>query len=763
MPSQRKKMEKFVSGLMARMTLEEKIGQLNLVTPGGASVTGAVVNEGVEEKIHNGLVGGMFGVGSLADVIKIQDLAVHGSRLGIPILFGSDVIHGYRTTFPVPLGLSCSWNMELIEKTARIAAVEASAAGLRWTFSPMVDIARDPRWGRVAEGGGEDPFLGSRIAESMVRGYQGDDLSQPDTLLACVKHFALYGAAEGGREYNTVDMSPIRMHESYLPPYKAAIDAGCGTLMAAFNDVNGVPATADRSMLTDLLRGKWGFDGFVVTDYTAINEMTAHGVGDLQTVSARALKAGTDMDMVGEGFLTTLQKSLAEGKIRKSDIDAACRRVLEAKYKLGLFDDPFRGLSEEHAAGVQVCPEHRAAAYEAATESCVLLKNGNETLPLKKSEKIALIGPLADDQVNLLGTWSIAGDRRDVVTVLDGIKRRQEGDGAVLYARGSNITDDPVLRDRLNVFSPKDKPEEWQVTADPRSPDEMIAEAVAAAKDSDVVVMVVGEAKEHAGECSSRTELDIPESQRKLMEAVKATGKKLVLVVMSGRPLTLNWEETNADAILFAWHGGVEAGNAIAGLLFGERNPSGKLTMSFPRNVGQIPVYYEQKHTGRPLAEGKEYEKFKSCYIDAPNTPLFPFGYGLSYTTFDYSPVRLNKTALRGRETLEASVTITNTGKYAGAEVAQLYITDPVASIARPVKSLKGFQKIFLEPGEAREVTFEITPELLKFYNEKLRLDWESGEFIIQIGTSSEQVQSATVNWQKEAPKRQLQTQPDVH
>lgn len=744
------KMNSFIDKLMKKMTLDEKIGQLNLLTPGGNAVTGAVVNDNVEGKIRDGLVGGMFGTGELDNVIKIQEMAMTTSRLKIPLLFGSDVIHGYKTVFPVPLGLSCSWDMKLIEQSARIAAVEATANGLKWTFSPMVDISRDARWGRAAEGSGEDPFLGARVAEAMVKGYQGDDLSRHDTMMACMKHFALYGAAEAGRDYNTVDMSEMRMREAYLPPFKAAVKAGVGSVMAAFNDVNGVAATADKRMLTGILRKEWGFKGFVVSDYTGINEMTAHGHGDLQTVSARALKAGLDMDMVGEGFLTTLKQSLAEGKIKESDIDAACRRILEAKWKLGLFADPYKCFDQARRAAVVLCPEHRAAARTIAAKSCVLLKNDNSVLPLKKSGTIALIGPLADDKANMAGTWAVHGESKHSVGVLEGVKALVGDSAKILHCKGANITDDPELAKKANVFHDALVGEIAPI--DPRDPKIMRREAVAMAKKADVVVLVVGEAKEMSGECSSRTDLSIPESQRALIAAVKKTGKPLVLVTMSGRPLTMEYEDKTADAILHTWHAGTEAGNAIADVLFGDVNPGGKLTMTFPRNVGQLPIYYAHRTTGRPWPG--HFEKFKTAYLDVSNAPLYAFGHGLSYTTFDYGPVQVSKAKLAGKkDSLTASVTVKNTGAVAGEEVVQMYISDPVATSTRPVQELKGFEKIMLQPGEERTVSFEITPKLLKYWNAGLKHDWEGGEFIIRIGTSSDKTQSASVQWDRHAPK----------
>jgi beta-glucosidase len=737
-------MKSFIDDLLSQMTLDEKIGQLNLVANAGATITGAVVNEGTEEKIRQGLVGGMINTWSPETLRKIQKMAVDESRLHIPLLFGADVVHGHKTVFPIPLGLSCTWDMKLIEKSAHIAATEAAADGVKWTFSPMVDISRDPRWGRIAEGSGEDAYLGGRIAEAMVKGYQGKDLSSIDTVMACAKHFALYGAAEGGRDYNTVDMSPQKMREVYLPPFEAAVRAGAGSLMTAFNDVNGIPASMHKELLTDILRKEWGFGGLVVTDYTSINEMSAHGIGDLKTVSALALKAGVDMDMVGEGFLTTLKQSLAEERITQQEIDQACRRILEAKYRLGLFDNPYKFFDKQRAAHKILNPEHRLAAREAAAQSCVLLKNEDNALPLKKSGTLALIGPLADDKKNMLGTWAVGGDPEKAIPVLEGIKSAVGNDVTVLYAKGANITDDAALAGKVNVFGET-------ATIDPRPPAQMIAEALAVAEKADVIVAVVGEAKEMTGESSSRTDIGIPENQRDLLKALAATGKPLVLVVMSGRPLTLEWEKEHATSILMTWFGGTEAGNGIADVLFGDHNPAGKLTTSFPRNVGQIPVYHAHKSTGRPAPA--DFKKFTSGYLDSPNEPLYPFGHGLSYTTFKYGDVKLNKAALQADQTLKASVTLTNTGPFAGEEVVQLYIGDPVASCTRPVKELKGFKKVFLQPGEQKKVTFDIAPEDLKFYNADLVRDWEPGDFTIHIGTSSANTQAATVHWARTASK----------
>ena len=734
------KMDAFVNSLMSKMTLDEKIGQLNLVTSGRA-LTGSVVNKGVEESIKKGDIGGIFGVYGTDYIGKAQDLAIKNSRLHIPLIFGLDVIHGHRTIFPIPLGMSATWDMELIEKSAKIAASEATGEGISWVFSPMVDIARDPRWGRISEGSGEDPYLGSLIAKAMVKGYQGTSMKNSDAVMACVKHFALYGGAEAGREYNTVDMSLIKMYQDYLPPYKAAVDAGAGSFMSSFNTVNGVPATANQWLLTDVLRKQWGFKGFVVSDYTAVNELTAHGLGDLQTVSALALKAGLDMDMVGEGFLTTLKKSLKEGKVTQQEIDLACRRVLEAKYKLGLFDNPFKSINAEVEAKSELTEANRLAAREVAEHSFVLLKNKGQLLPLKKSGTIALVGPLADNHSEMLGTWVIAGDPKKSVSVIDGIKKVAGPDVNILYARGSNITDDSLLNARAWFFGMKQE-------RDDRPAQQMIDEAVETAKKADVVVAVVGESANMSGESASRSDINIPETQKELLRALVKTGKPIVLVLFNGRPLTLTWEDEHANSILDVWAPGTEAGNAIADVLFGNYNPAGKITATFPQNVGQVPIYYNHKNTGRPF-EDKGPAKFKSDYIDVSNAPLYPFGYGLSYTTFKYSDVKLSKTNLKGNETLTATVTVSNTGKLAGEEVVQLYISDPVASISRSVKELKHFKKIMLQPGEEKEVSFNITVQDLKFYNTKLDYDWEPGEFVVQIGTNSSDVHTASVQWAK--------------
>lgn len=728
------KMKTFIDGLMKKMTIDEKIGQLNLPTAGDVT-TGQASNSGVSKKIREGNLGAIFNIKSVGKIREVQKIAVEESRLKIPLIFGLDVIHGYQTTFPIPLALSSSWDMPLIEKTARIAAIEASADGICWTFSPMVDITRDPRWGRIAESAGEDIYLGSQVAKAMVKGYQGDDLSKNNTILACVKHFALYGATEAGREYNTTDMSRLRMYNEYLPPYKAAIDAGAGSIMTSFNEIDGIPATANKWLMTDLLRKQWGFGGFVVTDYTAITEMTEHGLGNLQTVSTLALKAGIDMDMAGESFLATLKKALKEGKITEAQINQACRRILEAKYKLGLFDDPYRYCDANRAKTEIGNEQHMKAARETATQTFVLLKNENQLLPLQKKGKIALIGPMADNLYNMAGMWSVAVDHKQSITVLQGLKEAIGNKAQILYAKGSNFVDDPQLD--LNVNNTK-----IPTIDSVRTSKELRDQAVAIASGSDVIVAALGEAAEMSGECSSRTNILIPENQKELLKALIATGKPVVLLLFTGRPLDLSWESKNVPAILNVWFGGTQAGNAIADVLFGDVNPSGKLTATFPQNIGQIPIYYNHKNTGRPIDAGKGgwFTKYLSNYVDVSNDPLYPFGYGLSYTTFKYSDLKIDKQKLSVNSKLNISVTLTNTGNYDGSEVAQLYVRDMVGSITRPVKELKGFQKVFLKAGESRILNFTITPKDLAFYNSDLQFKAEPGDFKVFVGTNSTDV-----------------------
>jgi beta-glucosidase len=735
------KMKTFIDALMQKMTLEEKLGQLNL--PGsGDIVTGQAGNSDIAKKIEQGKVGGLFNIKSVAKIKEVQKLAVEKSRLKIPLIFGMDVIHGYETVFPIPLGLSCSWDMDLIKRSARIAATEASADGINWTFSPMVDIARDPRWGRIAEGSGEDPYLGSLIAKAMVTGYQGTSYASNTSIMSCVKHYAMYGAAEAGRDYNTTDMSHQRMYNEYLPPYKAAVEAGVGSVMASFNEVDGVPATGNKWLMTDVLRKQWGFKGFVVTDYTGINEMVDHGIGDLQTASARALMAGIDMDMVGEGLLTTTQKSIKEGKATLAQVDAACRRILEAKYKLGLFDNPYKYCDENRAKTEIFTASNRAQARSTAAQSFVLLKNKNNVLPLKKTGTIALIGPLADNKENMPGTWSVAADFSKATSLLTGLKEVVGSQVKIITARGSNLDEDSLFEDRAGMFGKS-------LHRDSRPAAVILQEALDIANQSDVIVAALGESAEMSGESSSRSNISIPKAQQDLLKALVATGKPVVLVLFTGRPLALKWENDNVPAILNVWFGGSEAGYAIADVLFGDVNPSGKLSTTFPQNVGQVPIYYAHKRTGRPLGEGKWFEKFRSNYLDVSNDPIYPFGFGLSYTNFTYSEIQLSSASAKGNQTIKATVKVINSGSVTGKEVVQLYIRDVVGSVTRPVKELKGFQKIELKAGESRDVSFNISPEDLKFYNYDLKYDWEPGEFTIMIGTNSSEVKKATVNWAK--------------
>jgi len=728
------RMNDFINNLMKKMTLEEKIGQLNLLTPGG-TVTGSVVSKDVDDKIRNGQVGGLFGITGADKIRRAQEIAVKSSRLHIPLIFGLDVIHGHRTIFPIPLGLSASWDTALIRKSARIAANEATADGLSWVYSPMVDIARDPRWGRIAEGSGEDPFLGSQISKVMVEGYQGNDLSKDNTVMACVKHFALYGAAEAGREYNTVDMSRVKMYNEYLAPYKAAVDAGAGSVMTSFNTIDGIPASGNKWLLTDLLRKQWGFKGLVVSDYTSISEMVNHGMGDDKKVAELSLNAGMDMDMVSEDILKYAAQLVKEGKVSAKTIDDACRRILEAKYKLGLFQDPYRYCNEEREKTELMSDANLKAAREIAERCFVLLKNNNGVLPLKKSGTIALIGPLADNKRNMLGTWSVSGDPEKSVTIMQGIKNVAGDNVNILYAKGANISDDTFLIKRVNVFGE-------EISVDKKSPEEMINEAVETANKADVVVAVLGEAADMTGESSSMTHIGLQPGQKNLLKALVKTGKPVVLVLMNGRPMTLTWEDEHVPAILDTWFGGTEAGNAIADVLFGDYNPSGKITASFPGNVGQIPIYYNHLNTGRPYHPGDS-PKFKSDYLDAPNTPLYPFGYGLSYTTFSYGDVSLNSKILKPGGKITASVNVTNTGTRSGKETVQLYTRQMVGSIARPVKELKGFQQIILQPGETKKVSFDISVNDLKFYNSDLKYVYEPGAFKVFIGTNSADVKEA--------------------
>ena len=727
------KMDQFIDNLMGKMTLQEKIGQLNLPVS-GEIVTGQAKSSDVAGKIRKGQVGGLFNVKGVENIREVQKIAVEQSRLKIPLLFGMDVIHGYETVFPIPLALSCSWDMEAIKESARIAAKESSADGICWTFSPMVDICRDPRWGRMAEGGGEDPYLGSEISAAMVKGYQGDDLTDKNTIMACVKHFALYGAPEAGRDYNTVDMSHLSMFNNYFPPYKAAIDAGVGSVMTSFNVVDGIPATGNKWLMTDVLRDRWGFDGFVVTDYTAISEMIAHGMGDLQQVSAMSLSAGTDMDMVADGFLTTLEKSLKEGKVTMAEIDKACRRILEAKYKLGLFDDPYKYCDASRVKKDIFTAENRAVARKIATETFVLLKNENNLLPLQRKGKIALVGPLANTKANMPGTWSVAAASDKYNSLYESMKQSLAGKAEVLYAKGSNLMYDAQREAEATMFG--------REMRDSRSAQELLDEALNVASQADVIVAAVGESSEMSGESSSRTNLEMPDAQRDLLTALKKTGKPIVLVYFAGRSTVMTWEQENFPAILNVWFGGSEAADAICDVVFGDVSPSGKLTTTFPKNVGQIPLYYNHLNTGRPLEAGKWFSKFRSNYLDIDNDPLYSFGYGLSYTTFRYGDLQLSNNSMNEKGKITASVTVTNTGNYDADEIVQMYIRDMVGSVARPVKELKGFERIHLKKGESRTVSFDITAEQLKFYNSALNWVCEPGEFEVMVGGNSRDVQT---------------------
>ena len=727
------KMDQFIDNLMGKMTLQEKIGQLNLPVS-GEIVTGQAKSSDVAGKIRKGQVGGLFNVKGVENIREVQKIAVEQSRLKIPLLFGMDVIHGYETVFPIPLALSCSWDMEAIKESACIAAKESSADGICWTFSPMVDICRDPRWGRMAEGGGEDPYLGSEISAAMVKGYQGDDLTDKNTIMAFVKHFALYGAPEAGRDYNTVDMSHLSMFNNYFPPYKAAIDAGVGSVMTSFNVVDGIPATGNKWLMTDVLRDRWGFDGFVVTDYTAISEMIAHGMGDLQQVSAMSLSAGTDMDMVADGFLTTLEKSLKEGKVTMAEIDKACRRILEAKYKLGLFDDPYKYCDASRVKKDIFTAENRTVARKIATETFVLLKNENNLLPLQRKGKIALVGPLANTKANMPGTWSVAAASDKYNSLYESMKQSLAGKAEVLYAKGSNLMYDAQREAEATMFG--------REMRDPRSAQELLDEALNVASQADVIVAAVGESSEMSGESSSRTNLEMPDAQRDLLTALKKTGKPVVLVYFAGRSTVMTWEQENFPAILNVWFGGSEAADAICDVVFGDVSPSGKLTTTFPKNVGQIPLYYNHLNTGRPLEAGKWFSKFRSNYLDIDNDPLYPFGYGLSYTTFRYGDLQLSNNSMNERGKITASVTVTNTGNYDADEIVQMYIRDMVGSVARPVKELKGFERIHLKKGESRTVSFDITAKQLKFYNSALNWVCEPGEFEVMVGGNSRDVQT---------------------
>ncbi len=716
------KMDKFVAELMAKMTLDEKVGQLNLLTSNWES-TGPTMREGYKDDIRAGRVGAIFNAYTAKYTAELQKLAVEGTRLKIPLIFGYDVIHGHRTIFPISLGEAASWDLQAIEKAARISAIEASAEGIHWTFAPMVDVARDPRWGRISEGSGEDVYLGSLIAKARVRGYQGDDLSRPDTILATAKHFAAYGAAQAGRDYHTVDMSERTLRDIYLPPFQAAAEAGAATFMTSFNELDGVPASGSHYLLTDVLRKKWGFKGFVVTDYTSINEMVPHGFSkDLKQAGEQAINAGVDMDMQGAVYMENLAKSVTEGKVDIKRVDEAVKSILEMKYRLGLFEDPYRYASEAREKATIYKPEFLDAARDVARKSMVLLKNKDNALPLAASAKsIAVIGPLGNSKEDMIGSWSAAGDRKTrPVTLLEGLQARAPKGTTVTYAKGAGYH-----------FADAGKSEGF-------------AEAIALAQKSDVIIAAMGEHWNMTGEAASRTSLDLPGAQQALLEELKKTGKPIILVLMSGRPNSIEWADANVDAILEAWYPGTMGGHAIADVLFGDYNPSGKLTVTFPRNVGQVPIHHDMKNTGRPIELGAPGAKYVSRYLDTPNTPLYPFGYGLSYTSFTYSPVTLDKAKVRPGEKLTASVTVTNSGTRDGEEVVQLYVRDLVGSVTRPVKELKGFEKVMLKKGEKRTIRFALTDADLAFTRQDMSWGSEPGEYKLWVGPSSAQGSEAS-------------------
>ncbi len=724
-------MDRFVTDLMGKMTIREKLGQLNLPS-GGDLVTGSVMNSELSDMIRKEEIGGFFNVKGIKKIYDLQRLAVEETRLKIPLIVGADVIHGYETIFPIPLALSCSWDTLAIQRMARISAIEASADGICWTFSPMVDICRDARWGRIAEGSGEDPYLGSLLAKAYVHGYQGDSMQGKDEILSCVKHFALYGASEAGKDYNTVDMSHLRMYNEYFAPYRAAVEAGVGSVMSSFNIVDGIPATANKWLLTDVLRDEWGFQGLLVTDYNSIAEMAIHGVAPLKEASVRALQAGTDMDMVSCGFLNTLEESLKEGKVTEAQIDAACRRVLEAKYKLGLFADPYKYCDTLRAEKELYTPEHRAVAREVAAETFVLLKNENHLLPLEEKGKIALIGPMADARNNMCGMWSMTCTPSGHGTLLEGIRSAVGDKAEILYAKGSNVYYDAEMEKGAVGIRPLERGNDQQ----------LLAEALRTAARADVIVAAVGECAEMSGESPSRTNLEIPDAQQELLKALVKTGKPVVLLLFTGRPLVLNWESEHIPSILNVWFGGSETGDAVADVLFGKAVPCGKLTTTFPRSVGQLPLFYNHLNTGRPDPDNRVFNRYASNYLDESNEPLYPFGYGLSYTDFVYGDLQLSSETLPKNGNLTASVTVTNKGNHDGYETVQIYLRDIYAEVARPVKELKGFDRIFLKKGESREVKFVLTEDDLKFYNSGLQYIYEPGEFDVMIGTNSRDVQT---------------------
>ena len=726
-------MNEYVTDLMSRMTLQEKIGQLNLMVAGDIT-TGGAMDTQVGGDIANGNMGGVFNIKGFDKIKALQEIAVTKSRLGIPLLVGMDVIHGYETMFPIPLALSCSWNLDAIKQSAAVAAKEASADGINWTYSPMVDVALDARWGRVSEGSGEDPYLGARIAEAMVQGYQGTNYSNKDNIMACLKHFALYGAVESGLEYNTTDMSRLRMYNQYFAPYEAAVKAGVGSVMSSFNLVDYVPATANRWLLTDVLRNDWKFDGFVVTDYGSIAEIIQHGTAaNLKEASAQALNAGTDMDMCSNGFVATLAQSVAEGKVSEATINEACRRVLEAKYKLGLFANPYKYCDAKRHKTEVFTNKSRQTARDIAAQTFVLLKNDHQLLPLKKEGSVALIGPLADTRNNMAGTWSVAQTPDRYATLRESMAKALDGKAKLLYAQGCNVWYDEQLQ----------KNGELGKTIARGDDAALKAEALNIAQQADVIVCAMGETADMSGECATRTSLEMPDAQHALLEELVKLGKPVVLLNFAGRPTVLSWETKHVPAIMNVWFGGSEAADAICDVLFGDKVPVGRLTMSMPKTTGQAPLYYNHLNTGRPVADNASFAKFASNALDVSNGALYPFGYGLSYTTFSYSDVTLSANEMAKNGSVTATVTVTNTGKRDADEVVQLYVHDLVASIARPVKELKGFERIHLAAGESKTVTFTIGADQLSFYNADLKKVVEPGDFDIMVGSNSRDVKKA--------------------
>lgn len=726
-------MNEYVTDLMSRMTLQEKIGQLNLMVAGDIT-TGGAMDTQVGGDIANGNMGGVFNIKGFDKIKALQEIAVTKSRLGIPLLVGMDVIHGYETMFPIPLALSCSWNLDAVKQSAAVAAKEASADGINWTYSPMVDVAHDARWGRVSEGNGEDPYLGARIAEAMVQGYQGTNYSNKDNIMACLKHFALYGAVESGLEYNTTDMSRLRMYNQYFAPYEAAVKAGVGSVMSSFNLVDYVPATANHWLLTDVLRNDWKFDGFVVTDYGSIAEIIQHGTAaNLKEASAQALNAGTDMDMCSNGFVATLAQSVADGKVSEATINEACRRVLEAKYKLGLFANPYKYCDAKRHKTEVFTNENRQTARDIAAQTFVLLKNDHQLLPLKKEGSVALIGPLADTRNNMAGTWAVAQTPDRYATLRESMAKALEGKAKLLYAQGCNVWYDEQLQ----------KNGELGKTIARGDDAELKAQALNIAQQADVIVCAMGETADMSGECATRTSLEMPDAQHALLEELVKLGKPVVLLNFAGRPTVLSWETKHVPAIMNVWFGGSEAADAICDVLFGDKVPVGRLTMSMPKTTGQAPLYYNHLNTGRPVPDNASFAKFASNALDVSNGALYPFGYGLSYTTFSYSDVKLSANEMAKNGSVTATVTVTNTGKRDADEVVQLYVHDLVASIARPVKELKGFERIHLTAGESKTVTFTIGADQLSFYNADLKKVVEPGDFDIMVGHDSRNLKTA--------------------